>query len=144
MQSSRIIKKYSNRRLYDMTTCSYITLEDVKKLVLKQIDFIVVDAKTNQDITQNTLLQIISEQETSATPLFTIPILRDFIRFYHEKSQNIFTKYLQQAMRNFIQQKEFLSQQWQMYEAFLQPTSAKKMKKSAKKSPSTSRRRKRS
>src|SRR5438552_1890889 len=97
MTTLRIIKKYPNRRLYDTELGVYITLDEIKKLVLRRANFQVIDARSKKDLTQNTLLQIISEQETSLTPLFTIPILQDFIRFYHEKSHNLFSQFLEQA-----------------------------------------------
>jgi len=116
MSPSRIIKKYPNRRLYDTSKGTYITLDDIKQLVLDHTDFKVIDARSKKDLTQTTLLQIITEQETSTTPLFTNAILQDFIRFYHEKSQTLFSQYLEQAMQLFIQQKEFYQQQWQSYQ----------------------------
>jgi len=116
MSSPRVIKKYPNRRLYDTAQGTYITLEDVKKLVFDHAEFQVIDAHTKKDITQNTLLQIIIEQEATNAPLFTTAVLQDFIRFYHEKSQTIFSQYLEQSMRFFIQQKEFFKNQWQSYQ----------------------------
>src|SRR5580692_10802351 len=89
MSTSRIIKKYPNRRLYDTTVGEYITLEEIKKLVFDHVDFRVIDARTKKDLTQSTLLQIITEQETSSSPIFTTDMLQDFIRLYQEKSQNI-------------------------------------------------------
>ncbi|SRR5579883_758236 len=96
MQPMRIIKKYPNRRLYDTTQGAYITLDDVRQFVLDRIDFQIIDARTQKDITQPTLFQIIMEQEASATPLFTTPLLLDMIRFYHEKSQHWLTQFQQQ------------------------------------------------
>lgn len=117
--TTRIIKKYPNRRLYDTELGTYITLEDVKKLVFAHEDFKVVDARSNMDITQTTLLQIITEQESHSTPIFTTAILQDFIRFYHEKSQSALGEYLEQAMSLYIQQKEFFKTQWESYEKLL-------------------------
>lgn len=111
----RVIKKYPNRRLYDTELGVYITLDEIKKLVLERAEFKVIDARSKKDLTQNTLLQIIAEQEASSTPLFTTPVLQDFIRFYHEKSQNLFSRYLEQAMDLFIQQKGFLNNQWPVF-----------------------------
>ncbi len=107
MTSTRIIKKYPNRRLYDSKVGAYITLDDVKELVFKQTEFQVIDARTKKDLTQSTLLQIIIEQEATTTPLFTTSILQDFIRFYHEKSQHTFSQYLEQVLSLFIHQKNF-------------------------------------
>lgn len=140
MQTRRIIKKYPNRRLYDTTLCAYITLEDIKKLVFDHVDFQVIDARTKKDLTQSTLLQIITEQEATNTPIFTTPLLQDIIRFYHEKSQTLLSEYLQQSMNVFLQQKDFFKKQWQflsnptlfLQQAFMQQ--AKSLKKSPKKS----------
>lgn len=112
----RIIKKYPNRRLYDTKLNTYITLDDVKKLVLEHEDFQIIDTRTKKDLTQNTLLQIISEQEATSTPIFTTSVLQDFIRFYHEKSQTILSQYLEQALDLFIHQKEFFQNQWVSYQ----------------------------
>lgn len=109
---ARIIKKYPNRRLYDTAIGTYITLEEIKKLVLDRIEFKIIDAKTEKDITQSMLLQIISEQEAGSTPIFTVAMLQDFIRAYHEKSQNLFSDYLEQTMNLFLKQKEFFENQW--------------------------------
>lgn len=112
----RIIKKYANRRLYDTELNVYINLDDVKNLVINHIDFQVIDARTKNDLTQNTLLQIITEQEATSTPLFTNSVLQDFIRFYPEKSQNAFSEYLEQALALFVNQKKFFQQQWSTYQ----------------------------
>lgn len=116
MASQRIIKKYPNRRLYDTSLGAYIVLKDVKQLVLDCVDFKIIDARSEKDITQITLLQIISEQESGSTPLFTNAVLQDFIRFYHEKSQHIFSQYLEQAMSLYSQQKKFINHQWSSYQ----------------------------
>lgn len=125
---TRIIKKYPNRRLYDTAIGTYITLEDIKKLVLDRVDFKIIDVKTEKDITQSMLLQIISEQEAGATPIFTVAMLQDFIRAYHEKSQNLFSEYLEQTMNLFLKQKEFFENQW----PFIKPAETEK---EAKKNP---------
>ncbi|MBX3708147.1 MAG: polyhydroxyalkanoate synthesis repressor PhaR [Gammaproteobacteria bacterium] len=119
MQPVRIIKKYPNRRLYDTKLGVYITLDEVKKLVLDRIAFQVIDVRTKKDLTQNTLLQIITEQETTSTPIFTNALLQDFIRSYHEKSHHIFTGYLEQVMNLFLHQKELLKNQWSLYQKLL-------------------------
>lgn len=119
MKSVRIIKKYPNRRLYDTVRGAYITLVDVKKLVLNHVDLQVIDARTKKDLTQSTLLQIITEHEATQTPIFTKAMLEDFIRFYHEKSQNLITQYLEQAIKLFSKQKELLQSQWEVYEKLL-------------------------
>lgn len=127
---TRIIKKYPNRRLYDTAVGTYITLEEIKELVIKREDFKVIDAKTEKDITQSMLLQIISEQEASAEPIFTTAMLQDLIRAYHEKSQNIFSEYLEQTMNLFQKQKEFFEKQW----SFMDPKKNNKNRKKSDKS----------
>lgn len=119
MSVIRIIKKYPNRRLYDTTRGCYITLDDIKELVIQHDTFKVIDARTEKDLTQSTLLQIITEQESSATPIFTNALLQDFIRSYHEKTQNLFTEYLEQAIGLFSQQKSYLEKQWGSYQEFI-------------------------
>ena len=82
VDSSRTIKKYPNRRLYDTETSTYITLADVKQLVLDNVGFKVVDAKSNEDITRSILLQIILELESEGVPMFNANMLKQIIRFY--------------------------------------------------------------
>lgn len=124
----RIIKKYPNRRLYDTELGEYITLEDIKNLVYEHIAFQVIDARSKKDLTQNTLLQIIAEQEATSTPIFTTELLQNFIRSYREKSQNTFTTYLEQTMDLFLQQKSFVEKQWDTYQkAVINPEFLKQM-----------------
>ena len=85
----RLIKKYPNRRLYDTRTSSYITLADVKALVLKHEQFQVVDAKTGEDLTRSILLQIILEEEAGGMPMFTSDLLSQLIRFYGNAMQGM-------------------------------------------------------
>ena len=96
----RIIKKYSNRRLYDTEVKRYITLVDLKALVVDQVAVKVIDAKTEADLTCATLLQIILEQEESQIPFFTVEVLQNIIRFYGAAEQStlkpLFDQYLQQ------------------------------------------------
>lgn len=116
--SIRIIKKYTNRRLYDTELAAYITLEDIKKLVLDHVEFKVIDANTNTDLTHATLLQIITEHEMKSTPLFSTHMLQDFIRVYNEKSHSMLSCYLEEALSMFTQQKDFFKKQWSEYQAF--------------------------
>ena len=81
----RVLKKYPNRRLYDTRTSSYITLTDVKQMVLGGEAFEVRDAKTGDDLTRSILLQIILEEETGGMPMFTTPMLSQVIRFYGDR-----------------------------------------------------------
>ncbi|MEX2354185.1 MAG: polyhydroxyalkanoate synthesis repressor PhaR, partial [Gammaproteobacteria bacterium] len=104
----RIIKKYPNRRLYDTEISKYITLDDIRKLVLDGVSFIVKDVKTEEDLTRNILLQIISEQEHNGEPLFSTESLTQLIRFYGDAYQSVFSGYLEKSLAIFAnQQKEF-------------------------------------
>lgn len=112
----RIIKKYPNRRLYDTDRCTYITLADIKKYVLDQIEFRVIDAQTEADLTKATLFQVITEHEASAHTFFTTELLQQMIRLYHANMQNIFGQYFEQALSQFIQQKETWTKQFEKYQ----------------------------
>jgi polyhydroxyalkanoate synthesis repressor PhaR len=115
-QPTRIIKKYPNRRLYDTETSSYITLADVKKLVLEQIDFRVEDAKSKDDLTRAILLQIILEEETAGAPMFSSEMLSQIIRFYGNAMQGMMGSYLEKNIHTFIEiQKRLQDQSRQMY-----------------------------
>ena len=98
----RLIKKYPNRRLYDTKTSAYITLGDVKELVLKFEAFKVLDAKTGDDLTRSILLQIILEEESGGVPLFSCELLSGFVRFYGSAMQGMLGKYLENNMRTFV------------------------------------------
>ena len=115
-QSSRIIKKYPNRRLYDTETSSYITLTDVKKLVLEQVEFRVEDAKTREDLTRSILLQIILDEETAGAPMFSSDMLSQIIRFYGNAMQGMMGSYLEKNIHTFIEiQKRLQDQSRQVY-----------------------------
>ncbi len=108
MTDIRIIKKYPNRRLYDTERSKYITLEDVKKLVMEDVEFCVKDVKTDEDLTRSILLQIISEQEHNGEPLFSTQALTQLIRCYGQTYQNVISEYLQNSIDIFTrQQKDF-------------------------------------
>ena len=107
----RLIKKYPNRRLYDTKTSAYITLGDVKDLVLKYEVFKVVDAKTAEDLTRSILLQIILEEETGGVPLFSCDLLSGFIRFYGSTTQGMLGKYLENNMKTFVDFQQKLQEQ---------------------------------
>lgn len=98
MAEVRLIKKYPNRRLYDTAISSYITLADVKGLVLDSVDFKVTDAKTGADLTRTILLQIISEEEEGGEPIFSSELLAQIIRAYGGNMQNLLTSYLEKSM----------------------------------------------
>ena len=97
--AQRIIKKYPNRRLYDTNTSSYITLSEVKQLVMDSESFVVRDAKTGDDLTRSILLQIILEEEASGSPMFTAPVLASVIRFYGHAMQGLMGGYLEKNMQ---------------------------------------------
>ncbi len=109
--SVRLIKKYPNRRLYDTKTSSYITLVDVKELVLQHEDFQVVDAKTGEDLTRSILLQIILEEEAAGSPMFSSDILAQMIRFYGNAMQGMMGKYLENNVKAFSEMQAKLKEQ---------------------------------
>ena len=98
----RTLKKYPNRRLYDTATSSYITLADVKQMVLENEDVVVRDAKTNEDLTRSILLQIILEEETGGMPMFSTTMLAHIIRFYGNTMQGLMGAYLEKNIQAFI------------------------------------------
>ncbi len=108
---TRIIKKYPNRRLYDTHVSRYITVADVRDLVVQGMEFKVVDANSNEDITRPTLLQIIMEQESGGQPLFTAEILSKMIRFYGDSVQGVFSTYLEKTLELFVEQQTRLQRQ---------------------------------
>ncbi len=101
--SERLIKKYPNRRLYDTQTSSYITLSDVKQLVLDNENFAVVDAKTSEDLTRSILLQIILEEESNGEPMFSSHALSQIIRYYGHAMQGMMGSYLEKNIQAFIE-----------------------------------------
>lgn len=102
--STRIIKKYPNRRLYDTEISSYITLEDVRQLVVDGEDFEVRDAKRGDDLTRQVLLQIISEHEEHGQPMLSTRLLSQIIRFYGDSMQGFMGPYLENSLEIFLQQ----------------------------------------
>src|SRR3954468_14143214 len=112
----RLIKKYPNRRLYDTKTSSYITLADVKQMVLKQEEFQVVDAKSGDDLTRQILLQIILEEESGGMPMFSSDLLSQLIRSYGNAMQGMMGGYLERNLRAFQDiQKALQDQSQRMY-----------------------------
>ena len=100
--AKRVLKKYPNRRLYDTRTSSYITLTDVKLMVLEGETFEVRDAKTSEEITRSILLQIILEEETGGMPMFTTQMLAQVIRFYGHAMQGMMGSYLEKNLQTFV------------------------------------------
>lgn len=97
--AQRVIKKYPNRRLYDTATSTYITMGDIKQLVMEHAEFAVVDVKTGEDLTRSILLQIILEEEANGSPMFTTPVLANIIRFYGHAMQGMMGGYLEKNMQ---------------------------------------------
>ena len=106
----RVLKKYPNRRLYDSQSSSYITLADVKHMVLANEAFEVRDARSGEDLTRSILLQIILEEETGGVPIFSTPMLAQLIRFYGHAMQGLMGSYLEKNLQNFIELQTRLAQ----------------------------------
>ncbi len=105
------IKKYANRRLYNTGTSTYVTLEDLAEMVKSGDDFVVVDAKSGEDITRTVLTQIIFEQENKGQNLLPITFLRQLIRFYGDSIQNLIPTYLDFSIDSLVRDQEKLRQQ---------------------------------
>ena len=106
-----VIKKYANRRLYNTATSAYVTLDDLAELVKQGVDFVVYDAKTNDDITRSVLTQIIFEQEARGENLLPIDFLRRLIGFYGESMQALLPTYLDMSLQSFAEQQGRMQQQ---------------------------------
>ena len=111
MSDVRIIKKYPNRRLYDTHVSRYITLEEIRQLVLQDVKFRVEDKRTHEDITRSILLQVIAEQEEGGNPIFTTQLLEFIIRFYGNPMQNSVGRYLELSARMFQEQQDHFTDQ---------------------------------
>jgi polyhydroxyalkanoate synthesis repressor PhaR len=98
----RVLKKYPNRRLYDTRSSSYITLADVKDMVIALEDFEVRDARTGEDLTRSILLQIILEEESGGVPMFSAPMLQQMIRFYGQSMQGVLGQYLEKNLQTLV------------------------------------------
>ncbi|MFG6464688.1 polyhydroxyalkanoate synthesis repressor PhaR [Roseateles sp. DXS20W] len=107
----RVLKKYPNRRLYDTQTSSYITLADVKRMVLDGVDFEVHDAKSHEDLTRSILLQIILEEETGGVPMFSTSSLAQIIRFYGHAMQGVMGGLLERQMQAFTDMQQRFTEQ---------------------------------
>tara|TARA_R110002049_G_scaffold68596_7_gene177864 strand:- start:125 stop:727 length:603 start_codon:yes stop_codon:yes gene_type:complete len=101
-----VIKKYANRRLYDTSTSQYVTLDHLRDLVKKGVNFQVIDAKSGDDLTHGVLAQIIFEEESRGANLLPVDFLRQLIGFYGDSLQTVVPGYLQMSMNNFTQQQE--------------------------------------
>lgn len=107
----RVIKKYPNRRLYDTNESKYVTLSDVRKLVLEETPFCVIDKKTGEDITRNILLQIIIEQEEGGEPMFSTDALQQMIGFYGNSARSLAGDFLRSSVHLFYEQQKQLQEQ---------------------------------
>jgi len=122
MSELRVVKKYPNRRLYDTHISRYITLEEIRQLVLNNIKFRVEDKRSQEDITRSILLQVIAEQEEGGNPIFTTQLLEFIIRYYGDPMQNSIGRYLELSIRLFQeQQSHFTEQMRQMLGQAQQP-----------------------
>lgn len=111
MASHRVIKKYPNRRLYDTEISSYITIEDVRQLIVDGEEFEVRDAKTGEDLTRQVLLQIITEHEQDGQPMLSTQLLSQLIRFYGDSMQGFMGSYLDRSMQAFLEQQQQFREQ---------------------------------
>ncbi|MFT3665468.1 polyhydroxyalkanoate synthesis repressor PhaR [Piscinibacter sp.] len=109
----RVLKKYPNRRLYDTRSSSYITLADVKQMVMSGEAFVVRDAKTGEDLTRSILLQIILEEETGGVPIFSTQMLSQIIRFYGHAMQGMMGSYLEKNLQTFTDIQQRIAEQSQ-------------------------------
>jgi polyhydroxyalkanoate synthesis repressor PhaR len=133
--AQRVIKKYPNRRLYDTDTSTYITLAEVKQLVLDAQPFVVRDAKTNEDLTRSILLQIILEEEAGGAPMFSEAALANIIRFYGHAMQGFMGSYLEKNVQAFTdmqkqmaeQTKNFTPEMWTQFMSVQNPLLAQGM-----------------
>ncbi len=115
MSERRIINKYPNRRLYDTEISRYITLEEVRQLVLTGVEFTIIDKRTKEDITRSILLQVIADQEEGGDPIFTTEVLTNIIRLYGDSMQSTMTNYLEMSLKLFNeQQHQFRDQMRQL------------------------------
>ncbi len=112
MPSERIIKKYPNRRLYDTEVSRYVTLADVRALVMQGVGFRVLDTNNDDDITRAILLQIMLEEESGGEPLFTAPMLAQIIRFYGGTLQGMLSRYMEKSLDFFVKQQNQLRETW--------------------------------
>ncbi|MCS6764483.1 MAG: polyhydroxyalkanoate synthesis repressor PhaR [Candidatus Protistobacter heckmanni] len=114
--AERLIKKYPNRRLYDTQTSTYITLTDVKRLVLDNEEFKVIDAKSGEDLSRSILLQIFLEEESGGMPMFSGEMLSQIIHFYGHAMQGMMSSYLEKSIQAFIEiQKKFTENSKDLY-----------------------------
>ena len=107
-----VIKKYANRRLYNTATSTYVTLEDLARMVREGTDFVVYDAKSNEDLTRQILTQIIFEEESRGEALLPVQFLRQLIGFYGGQMQGVLPSYLEMSLENFSRQQDQIRSQF--------------------------------
>ncbi len=112
MSELRVIKKYPNRRLYDTAISQYVTLDDIRELVMSGQPFQVIDAKSKLDITRSILLQIIVEKEEDGDPILSADFLSSIIRFYGDAMQGFMGNYLEKSLETFLEQQELIRKQF--------------------------------
>lgn len=112
MPTERIIKKYPNRRLYDTELSHYITVADVRDLVMRGVPFRVLDTANDADLTRSILLQIMLEEEAGGEPLFSANMLAQIIRFYGGTLHGVFARYLEHSLDVFAEQQKHLAETW--------------------------------
>ncbi|KAA6186059.1 polyhydroxyalkanoate synthesis repressor PhaR [Thiohalocapsa marina] len=112
MSSIRIIKKYPNRRLYDTHLSRYITVSDVRDLVMQGVPLQVLDTANDADLTRSILLQIMLEEEADGEPLFSANMLAQIIRFYGGTLQGVFARYLEHSLDAFAEQQKQVADAW--------------------------------
>ena len=117
MSEPRVIKKYPNRRLYDTVESRYITLADIRRLVVERIEFIVIDKKNNADITRSILLQVIAEQEHLAEPILTQEFMVNVIRAYGTTTQGLVSGHLEQTLKQIVGQQPALRERMKVLAA---------------------------
>ena len=117
MSEPRVIKKYPNRRLYDTVESRYITLADIRRLVVERIEFIVIDKKNNADITRSILLQVIAEQEHLAEPMLTQEFMVNVIRAYGTSTQGLVSGHLEQSLKQMVGQQPALRERMKVLAA---------------------------
>jgi polyhydroxyalkanoate synthesis repressor PhaR len=111
MSQVRMIKKYPNRRLYDTEISSYITLEDVRQLIVEREEFVVRDARSGADLTRQVLMQIIAEHEEHGQPIFSTELLTQVIRFRGDSMQGAMSSFLERSLQFFLDQQQNLRSQ---------------------------------
>ena len=119
-QTQRVIKKYPNRRLYDTQSSSYVTLSEIKQLVMAGQSFVVRDAKSGEDLTRSLLLQIILEEESAGAPMFTEAVLSSIIRFYGHAMQGHMGAYLESNLQSLMLMQSKMGHQQQNIMAQMQ------------------------